>query len=98
MTLMNNYAVFRRHAWRDSAELERAASRSIRIGQEEMADRVRWLRSYVCEEEDGTLGSVCIFQAVDPDAIIEHARRARLTCDAVLPISRTVIVTDDPTR
>ena len=95
---MNSYAVFRRRAWRDNAELERAASRSIRIGNEEMADRVRWIRSYVCEEEDGTLGSVCIFQAVDRDAIVEHSRRARLACDDVLPISRTVIVTDELTR
>jgi hypothetical protein len=93
---MNNYAIFRRNAWRDGADLERGASRSSRVCNEEMPDRVRWIRSYVCEEEDGTLGSVCIYQAVDRQAVVEHARRAGLPCDEVLPIGRTVIITDDP--
>jgi hypothetical protein len=94
---MNNYAIIRKKAWRDAADLERAASRSSRVGSEEMPDRVRWIRSYICEEEDGSLGSVCIYQAVDRDAVFEHARRADMACDAVLPIARTVVISDDPT-
>jgi hypothetical protein len=93
---MNSYAIFRRNAWRDAAELERAASRSSRVCNEEMPDRVRWVRSYVCAEEDGTLGSVCIYQAVDADAVMEHALRARLPCDTLMPLVRAVIILDDP--
>ncbi len=93
---MNNYVIFRKNAWRDGADLERAASRSSRVGNEEMADQVRWIRSYVYEEEDGTLGSVCIYQAVDREAVAEHARRAAMACNAVFPIARTVVISDDP--
>jgi uncharacterized protein DUF4242 len=92
---MNHYAIFRRHAFSDDHALERAASRACRVANEEMPDRVRWLRSYVCEEDDGTLCSVCIFQAVDRDAVLAHARRAGLACDTVLPIARTLIVADE---
>ena len=34
-----------------------------------MADKVRWIRSYVVQEKDGTLGTCCIYQAVSPEAI-----------------------------
>jgi uncharacterized protein DUF4242 len=95
---MNDYVIFRKNAWRDSADLERAASRSSRVGNEEMSDRVRWIRSYVYQEDDGTLGSVCVYQAVNPEAVEEHARRAALACTAVLPLVRTVVVADDPAR
>ena len=59
-------------------------------------DQVRWIRSYVIEEEDGTLGTVCIYQSEDEDAIMEHANRAQLAADEVLPVANTVIVRDDP--
>jgi hypothetical protein len=95
---MQNYVIFRKNAWRDSADLERAASRSSRVGNEEMADQVRWIRTYVYQEDDGTLGSVCIYQAVNPEAVAEHARRAAMVCTAVFPIARTVVVADDPAR
>lgn len=95
---MRDYLILRRHAFQDDATLERAASRSIRVCNEEMLERVRWIRTYVCEEEDGTLGSVCILQAVDGEAVHEHARRAALACDAVLPICRTVIIDEGGVR
>jgi hypothetical protein len=40
-----------------------------------MADQVRWIRSYVVTEEDGTLGTDCVYQATSPEAIRDHARR-----------------------
>lgn len=93
---MKNFVIIRKNAWRDAADLERAASRSARVGSQEMPDRVRWIRTYVCEEEDGSLGSVCVYQAVDREAVFEHARRSDMACDVVLPIARTVVITDDP--
>jgi thiamine biosynthesis protein ThiC len=61
-----------------------------------MSDQVRWIRSYVLDEEDGTLGTVCIYQAVDEDAIMEHAKRSDLPADEVIRIVDTVFVRDDP--
>lgn len=93
---MNTYIIRRRSAWLTSDELERAAGRSSRVGDQEMPDRVRWLRSYIVEERDGRLGSVSIYQAVDIDALREHSQRAGLPCEEVIPIRTTAIVRPDP--
>jgi thiamine biosynthesis protein ThiC len=77
-------------------DLEAAAEQSSRIGDDEMSDQVRWIRSYVLSEEDGTLGTVCIYQAVDEDAIMEHAQRSELPADEIIPVINTVVVRDDP--
>jgi len=93
---MKTYAIRRHNAWRSADELETAASRSAKVGNEEMPDRVRWIRSYVVEEDDGTLGTVCIYQATSPEAIREHATRAGMPADDITVIGRTVVVRDDP--
>lgn len=93
---MKTYVIRRRSNWKDTAELEAAAARSAKVGNEEMPDQVRWIRSYVVEEEDGRLGTVCIYQATGPGAIREHARRAGLRADDIIPVAKTVIVRDDP--
>lgn len=93
---MKTFAILRRSAFPDGPDLEQAAARSTRVGDEEMSDQVRWIRSYVIEEPDGRLGTVCIYQATDPEAIREHARRAGLAADEILPVGDTVVVRDDP--
>lgn len=93
---MQTYVILRRSAWQTEEELDDAAAVSSRVGDEEMADQVRWIRSYVLEEEDGTLGTVCIYQAEDEDAIMEHAQKAELPVDEVIPVADTVIIRDDP--
>jgi len=57
---------------------------------------ISWIRSYVVEESDGGLGTVCIYQATSPEAVLEHARRADLPADEVIPSPDTVIVRPDP--
>ena len=57
-----------------------AADRSAAEG-EQMPDDVRWFRSYVLAEPDGSVGTVCIYQASSADAIREHAGRADLPVD-----------------
>jgi sporulation protein YlmC with PRC-barrel domain len=93
---MQTFVILRRGAWEDAPDLEVAATESTRVANEEMDGRVQWIRSYVIEEEDGTLGTVCIYQAEDEDAVIEHAQRAELPADEVLRVADTVIVRDDP--
>lgn len=93
---MNTYVIRRRTAWQTPAELETAAARSARIGNEEMPDQVRWIRSYVVQEPNGTLGTVCIYQATTPAAIREHAQRTGIPADDITPVTRTVIVREDP--
>ena len=93
---MQTYVILRRGAWEDEPDLQSAAAESTRVAEEEMPGQVKWIRSYVLEEEDGTLGTVCIYQAEDEDAIMEHAQRAGLPADEVLKVADTVVVRDDP--
>jgi hypothetical protein len=93
---MYTYVITRANGWADAEELKAAAAVSGRIGNEEMPDKVRWIRSYVTHHEGGRLGTVCVYQATDPDAIREHARRVGMPADAITPVVDTVIVRPDP--
>jgi thiamine biosynthesis protein ThiC len=93
---MNTYVILRRSGWRSGAELQQAAERSRQVGDEEMSDQVRWIRSYVLEEGDGPVGTVCVYQATSPEALREHASRADLPIDEVIPVADTVVVRPDP--
>ena len=94
---MQLYAILRRSGWSSADELQEAAARSTRVGNEEMPDDVRWIRSYVLEEGDGSVGTICIYQGTSPEAIREHASRADLPADEVIAIADTVVVRPDPT-
>jgi hypothetical protein len=93
---MQTYVILRRSAWESNEDLEAALDLSARVGDEDLQDQVKWIRSYVLDEEDGTLGTICIYQAIDEDAIMEHAQRAEIPADEVTPVINTVIVRDDP--
>jgi hypothetical protein len=96
--MMNTYVIRRRNAWRSAEDLEAAASRSAQIGNGEMRDKVRWIRSYVVHEDNGTLGTVCIYQATSAEAIEEHARKVGMPADEITAVARTVIVREDPSE
>jgi thiamine biosynthesis protein ThiC len=93
---MNTYVILRRSGWQSPQELEEAAARSKQVGDEEMSDDIRWIRSYVLQEGGGPVGTVCIYEASSPEAIREHASRAQLAVDEIIPVADTVIVRDDP--
>ena len=93
---MKLYAILRRSGWRSGAELEEAAARSTRVGNEEMPDEVRWIRSYVLDEGGGSVGTVCIYQATGPEAIRKHASLADLPVDEIVAVEDTVVVREDP--
>jgi thiamine biosynthesis protein ThiC len=93
---MNTYVILRRSGWRSSEELQEAAARSKAVGDEEMPDDIRWIRSYVLQEDGGSVGTVCIYQASSPEAIREHASRADLPVDEIIAVADTVLVRPDP--
>ena len=92
---MNTYVILRRGGWRSPEDLQAAAERSTKVG-DEMSDDVRWIRSYVLEEDGGSVGTVCIYEASSPDAIRAHASRAELPVDEIIAVTDTVIVRPDP--
>jgi hypothetical protein len=93
---MQLYAIRRRNAWKTAKDLEAAAAKSTRIGNDEMSDRVRWIRSYVVNEPDGTLGTICIYEARDPASIRDHAKRVGMPADDIDLIGNIVVVRPDP--
>src|SRR5438445_1197148 len=93
---MQLYAILRRDGWRSGAELEEAAGRSTKVGDEQMPDDIRWIRSYVLQEDGGSVGTVCIYEASSPEAIRKHASLADLPVDEIIPIADTVVVREDP--
>jgi hypothetical protein len=92
---MQTFVIRRRSAWKSPAELEQTAARSAQVGDEEMSDEIRWIRSYVVQDED-SLGTVCIYQAVSEDALRDHAKRVGMPADEITLVADTVIVRPDP--
>ena len=93
---MDLYVIRRPSGWRTPEQLQAAAARSKQVGDEEMSDDIRWIRSYVLNEGDSAVGTVCIYQASSEEAIREHASRADLPVDDIIPVADLVRVRDDP--
>ena len=93
---MQLYAIIRRSGWDSGADLEEAAARSTQVGDEEMAADIRWIRSYVTDEGNGRVGTLCIYEASSPEKIREHAERADLPVDEIVAIADTVVIRPDP--
>jgi sporulation protein YlmC with PRC-barrel domain len=91
---MKTYAIRRKNAWGSPEEIP--GERSKQVADDEFPSDIRWIRSYVISEEDGTLGSVCIYQASSPEAIREHAHRVGMPADEIWNVADTVIIRPDP--
>lgn len=91
---MQLYLILRRNGWATPEDLQAAAKRSTEEG--DRRDDVRWIRSYVLGEEDGSLGTACVYEAKSPEAARDHAQAAGLPADEVIPVADTVVVRPDP--
>ena len=92
---METYVILRRNGWRTADDLREAAERSLAEG-DRMSDDIAWIRSYALEEADGSVGTVCIYQASSPEAVRRHAAAADLPVDEIVKVAETVIVRPDP--
>jgi uncharacterized protein DUF4242 len=93
---MKLYAIRRPMGWKTPEDLAEAAATSARVGDNEMSSDIRWIRSYVVIEANGTLGTICIYEASSAEKIREHAERAGLPATEIWEVADTVIVRDDP--
>ena len=93
---MNLYVIRRPSGWGTTEELQAAAAISKQVGDEEMPADIRWIRSYVVHEPDGSLGTFCIYQASSPEKIREHAERAGIPATEIVEVAETVLVRPDP--
>jgi hypothetical protein len=92
---MNLYVIRRRDFWGSPEALQQTAARSAEVG-EEMADDVRWIRTYVVQEESGRLGTVCLYEGTSADKVREQAERTGMPADEVSEVVDTVVVRPDP--
>ena len=95
---MKTYAIRRLRAWESAEELEEVAARSKQVADDEFPQDIRWIRSYVIAEEGGTLGTVCIYQASDAEAVRKHARRVGMPADEIWEVADTVVIRPDPEK
>jgi hypothetical protein len=89
------YLVRRRGAWSSAAALASTAATARRVGDDEMASVVSWLRSYIVREDDGALGTICIYQATSPAALREHAARVGMPADEIVPVIGRIVFRRD---
>jgi hypothetical protein len=87
---VETYLIQRRGGWFAADEIHAAARRATVAG-DQMVDDVRWLRSYVVAESDGSLGTVCVYQATSPEAIRRHAYAASLPVDEIVAVADTLV-------
>jgi hypothetical protein len=92
---MQLYAIRRRNGWATADDLREAAERSTAEGNKP-GSGVRWIRSYVVSEDNGDLGTVCIYEADSPETIRVHAQRVGMPADEITPVADTVVVRPDP--
>ena len=92
---MNLYVIVRRNGFASPQDLQAAAARSTNAGDKPDSG-VRWIRSYVTAEDSGELGTFCVYEAENPEAIRAHARAADLPVDEIVPVADTVVARPDP--
>jgi Protein of unknown function (DUF4242) len=94
---MNLYTIRRRNAWGSPEEVQAIAKRAKEVADSDFPTEVRWIRSYVLADQDGTFGSLCVYQAVNAEAIRQHSRRVGMPADEINEVLETVLVRADPT-
>ena len=93
---MNTYLIRREKAWKSPEELEQTAARSKEVAEDEFPDDISWIRSYVIAEDGGTLGTVCVYQATDVEAVLKHAKRVDMPADEVLEDADVDVIRPEP--
>ena len=89
------YIVPRTRAWLSEEELA-AATDCLPAVTEALGGEVRWIRSYVVAEDDGTFSAYCVYEASGPEALLRHAEATMLPTDAIRRVVSTIVAARDP--
>jgi len=89
------YLVSRARAWLSEEELA-ATSECAPAVLELFAGDIRWIRSYIVQEDDGTYGACCLFEASSREVLERYADALMLPADAIKPVVTTSVSTPDP--
>ena len=89
------FVVPRTRAWLSEEELA-AATDCIPAVNERMSEHVRWIRSYIVEEDDGTFSGFCVYEATSPEHLLAHGEALMLPTDAIKQVATTFVAAPDP--
>ena len=89
------YVVPRTRAWLSEEEVAAAAD-CLPAVNATLRDDLRWIRSYVVGEDDGTFSAYCVYEADSPEVLRRHADALGLPTDAIKPVAATIIAAPDP--
>lgn len=90
---LKSYVILRRRGWPSLDALHASAKRSLEVSTQ-MGDVV-WVRSYVLNEPDGWIGTVCHYRASGPEAIRVHAQEVRIPVDDIVEVGELVVLQPD---
>ena len=90
---LKSYVILRRSGWPTLDALHTAARRSLEVSSR-MVD-VSWVRSYVLNEPDGRVGTVCHYRASGPDAVRVHAAEVGIPVDDIIEVGELVVLQPD---
>lgn len=92
---MNVYLVPRTRIWLSEEEVA-AATDCLPAVNETLREHIRWVRSYVVAEEDGTFSVYCVYEATSAEMLRRHADALMLPTDAIKPVALTMVAAPDP--
>ena len=92
---MTVYLVPRTRAWLSEEEVAAVAD-CVPAVNATLAGDVRWIRSYVVSEDDGTFSGYCLYEASSPEILRRHAESLKLPVDAIKPVAATIVAAPDP--
>jgi hypothetical protein len=92
---METYVIVRRRAWRTRAAADAASARAD-VEAEHLSQILVHRSTHIVDETDGTVGFVCIYEAVGPEAIRRHSKAARLPVDEILKVADAIVGRPDP--
>jgi hypothetical protein len=92
---METYVVVRRRAWQTHTDAWEAVARAS-LEATRLSGIVTCAQTYVVEEIDGTIGSICVYDAVSPEAVRHHSDAAELPLDEIVKVADTFVVRPDP--
>ena len=89
------YVVPRTRAWLSEEEVA-AATDCMPAVNATLSEHIRWIRSYIVGEDDGTFSAFCVYEASNPEVLRRHADALGLPTDAIKPVTATIVAAPDP--
>ena len=89
------YVVPRTRAWRSEEEVA-AATECLPAVNATLSEDIRWIRSYIVEEADGTFSAYCVYEATGSEVLRRHADALGLPTDTIKPVWSTIVKAPDP--